>query len=279
MSIIRQCEYRMPTDLNFFHPRWPVFYEDNHLLALFKPAGLLAQGDHTGAPSLLDLAKQWLKERHQKPGRVFLGLVHRLDRPVAGVMLLARTSKAAARLSAQFRSGSTQKIYMAVVEGVPINRSVSLSHHIERRGRWCGIVPTAKSHSREAHLHFQLIDSIAERSLLRVVLETGRKHQIRLQLSQAGLPIVGDVRYGASAPLSSRQIALVAKELTIEHPTRRMTVRFVSPLPAGWPWPMSPVSHSLPFWNWNDFSLDKDPMVQIGTEFRRGSTSRSTDGT
>lgn len=269
----------MLTDLHFFHSHWPVFYEDNHLLALFKPAGLLAQGDHTGAPSLLDLAKLWVKKRHHKPGRVFLGLVHRLDRPVAGVMLFARTSKAAARLSAQFRAGSPQKIYLAVVEGIPDRPAISLSHHIERRGRWCGIVPTATSHSREAHLQFQLLDSSAERSLLRVVLKTGRKHQIRLQLSHAGHPLVGDVRYGASQPLPSRQIALVAKELTIEHPTRGIPIQFVSPLPAGWPWPIPQTGDSLPFWNWDDMGLANDQVVQTGTEFLDRSTNESTDDT
>jgi 23S rRNA pseudouridine1911/1915/1917 synthase len=251
----------MPTDMHFYHPRWPVFHEDNHLLALFKPAGLLAQGDHSRAPSLLDLAKAWVKERHRKPGRVFLGLVHRLDRPVAGVMLFARTSKAAARLSTQFRTGSIRKVYLAVVEGVPLRRSETLVHHIERQGRLCRIVPAATGRSRKARLHFHLIDSVAERSLLQVVLETGRRHQIRLQLSHAGHPLVGDVRYGASAALESRQIALLAKELTIEHPTRRLPVRFVCPSPAGWPWPMSHAADVSPLWNWDDFGFGKDLLA------------------
>lgn len=251
----------MPTDMHFYHPRWPVFYEDNHLLALFKPAGLLAQGDHSGTPSLLDMAKLWVKERHQKPGRVFLGLVHRLDRPVAGVMLFARTSKAAARLSAQFRTGAIRKVYLAVVEGVPSRRSETLFHHIERQRRWCRIVPSATGRSREARLHFHLIDSVAERSLLQVVLETGRRHQIRLQLSHAGLPLVGDVRYGARTSLESRQIALLAKELTIEHPTRKLPMRFVCPLPTGWPWPVSHAVDMSPLWNWDDFGVDTDLLT------------------
>ncbi len=263
----------------FYHPNWPVFHEDNHLLALYKPAGLLAQGDHTGAPSLLDLAKPWMKERYQKPGGVFLGLVHRLDRPVAGVMLFARTSKAAARLSAQFRTGSIHKVYLAVVEGVPLRRSESLIDNIERQGRICRIVPSATDRSREARLHFHLIESNAERSLLKVVLETGRRHQIRLQLSHVGLPLVGDVRYGARAPLEARQIALLARELTIEHPTRRRPVRFVCPLPSGWPWPASQADGISPFWNWSDFDSIKERLETSRIEYRHQITCGLTDGT
>lgn len=267
------------TDMYFYHPRWPVFHEDNHVLALYKPAGLLAQGNHTGAPSLLDLAKLWVKERYQKPGRVFLGLVHRLDQPVAGVMLFARTSKAAARLSAQFRTGSIHKVYLAVVEGVPLRRSESLTDYIERRGRECRIVPTATDRSREARLHFHLIESDAKRSLLQVVLETGRRHQIRLQLSHAGLPLVGDVRYGASTPLESRQIALLARELTIEHPTRRLPVRFVCPLPDGWPWPASRAGDMAPCWNWDDFGFNKERLKTSRVDFCHQITCGSTGGT
>ena len=116
----------------FYHPDWPVLYEDNHLLALYKPAGLLVQGDHTGADSLLDLAKAWLKERYHKKGEAFLGLVHRLDRPVAGVVLFCRTSKAASRISEQFRSGRIQKYYLAIVTGNPATSSGQLIDHIER---------------------------------------------------------------------------------------------------------------------------------------------------
>jgi len=267
------------TDNHFYHPRWPVIHADNHLLALYKPAGLLAQRNHTGAPSLLDLAKLWVKERYQKPGRVFLGLLHRLDRPVAGVMLFARTSKAAARLSAQFRSGSIHKVYLAIVEGVPARQSESLTDYIERRGRNCRIVPAVTDNSREARLHFHWIESDAKRSLLQVVLETGRRHQIRLQLSHAGLPLVGDVRYGASAPLESRQIALLARELTIEHPTRRLPVRIVCPLPDGWPWPASQADDMAPFWNWDDFGFGKELLEKSQVEYPRQVTFGSTAGT
>jgi 23S rRNA pseudouridine1911/1915/1917 synthase len=240
----------------FYHPRWPVFFEDNHLLALFKPAGLLAQGDRSGAVCLLELAKEWLKERHAKPGRVFLGLVHRLDRPVAGVMLFARTSKAAARLSAQFRCGTIQKTYLAVVEGTPDQPDGNLCNHIERRGLSCRILSGSTARSREARLQYRLIESTGKRSLLLVTPETGRRHQIRLQLSHAGHAIVGDVRYGAVSPLKDRQIALLAREIIVMHPTLKTPLRLVCPLPAGWPWPAAPEGMPTPFWNYDDFLRD-----------------------
>ncbi|MGW8186028.1 MAG: RluA family pseudouridine synthase [Desulfobacterales bacterium] len=240
----------------FYHPRWPVLYEDNHLLALFKPAGLLAQGDRSGAVCLLELAKGWLKERHAKAGRVFLGLVHRLDRPVAGAMLFARTSKAAARLSDQFRCGTIQKIYLAVVEGTPDQPDGNLYNHIERQGLSCRIISEPSARSREARLRYRLIDSTGNRSLLQVTPETGRRHQIRLQLSHTGHAIMGDVRYGAVNPLKDRQIALLAREIIVMHPTLNTPLRLVCPLPVGWPWPAAPEQVPAPLWNYDDFLRD-----------------------
>ena len=128
--------------LCFFDPRWPVLYEDNHLLAVYKPSGLLVQGDRTGDVCLLDLGKRWLKARYHKPGNVFLAMVHRLDRPVAGVVLFARTSKAAGRLSRQFRERSVDKQYLAVVGGSVSGDTDRLIDHIERRDRLSRVVPT-----------------------------------------------------------------------------------------------------------------------------------------
>jgi 23S rRNA pseudouridine1911/1915/1917 synthase len=239
--------------IKFFHDRWPVFYSDNHLLAVYKPAGLLVQGDQSGDVCLLELAKQWVKQRHRKPGNVFLGLVHRLDRPVAGVLLFARTSKAAARLSEQIRSSSVRKVYLAVVEGKKPPPSARLLHHIERLGKNSCIVQRQTPTSREARLSYRLLDSAGDRSLLEIELETGRRHQIRLQLAQIGCPIVGDCRYGASDPLGARQIALFARQLTIAHPTRHDSLTFCAPLPMGWPWPAIPASADAPLWNFEDF--------------------------
>jgi 23S rRNA pseudouridine1911/1915/1917 synthase len=239
----------------FLHKRWPVFHEDNHLLVLYKPAGLLVQGDETGAPNLLDLAKAWIRQRHRKPGQAFLGLVQRLDRPVAGVMLFARTSKAAARLSAQLRARQIRKIYLAVVAGRHLLPAGVLSHAIERRDRLSAVVPQPTALSREARLAYRVLDVQGDRSLVAVELETGRKHQIRLQLAHIGCPIMGDVRYGAPSPLASRQIALFARELSVEHPTRRERMTFCSPLPLGWPWPSADIPDHAPLWNWDDYGI------------------------
>lgn len=257
--------------IKFFHDRWPVFYSDNHLLAVYKPAGLLVQGDQSGDVCLLELAKQWVKQRHQKPGNVFLGLVHRLDRPVAGVMLFARTSKAAARLSEQIRSSSVRKVYLAVVEGEKPASSARLVHLIERLGKNSRIVPRQTPASREARLSYRLLDSAGGRSLLEVELETGRRHQIRLQLAHIGCPIVGDCRYGASRALSARQIALFASRLTIVHPTQRQPLTFSAPLPAGWPWSGSPSAAEPPPWNFEDFQPEN---VMPAEAWRPGSPGR-----
>jgi 23S rRNA pseudouridine1911/1915/1917 synthase len=240
----------------FLHERWPVFHEDNHLLVLYKPAGLLVQGDETGAANLLDLAKAWIQQRHRKPGRVFLGLVQRLDRPVAGVMLLARTSKAAARLSAQLRTRQTRKVYLAVVEGrLPSDRG-ELTHHLERQGRLSRVVPQPSASSREARLAYQVQEIAGGRNLVAVELLTGRKHQIRLQLAHIGCPIVGDVRYGFQAPLAAGPIALLAREIRFEHPTRRELLSFACPLPVGWPWPAAGIPANAPLWNWDDYGIN-----------------------
>jgi 23S rRNA pseudouridine1911/1915/1917 synthase len=240
----------------FLHPSWPLFFEDNHLLVLYKPAGLLVQGDQTGDESLLELAKGWLKRRHDKPGRVFLSLVHRLDRPVAGVMVFCRTSKAAARLSEQFRSGTVRKTYLAVTEGRIEQSEGRLINLLERRNdRSSRIVLEPGQNTREARLSYRVLDRAVSRSLVEIELETGRRHQIRLQLSHIGFPIVGDVRYGASSPMPRGQIALLARKLSFEHPTRKEMLEFMCPLPHGWPWPMPRAGGiQAPPWNWAELA-------------------------
>lgn len=235
----------------FFHPSWPLLHQDNHLLVLYKPAGLLVQGDETGDPCLLDLGKRWIRDNFQKPGRVYLGLVHRIDRPVAGVVLFCRTSKAAARLSDQFRRGTVRKRYLAVVEGRVALKSGRLVHHLERRDdRSSRVVACPTETSREARLSFEVLDAGSSRSLLLVHLETGRRHQIRLQLAHCGHPILGDLRYGASYPLEQKQIALLAWELSVGHPTGGHSITFQSPLPLGWPWDVPHTTAPRPPWNW-----------------------------
>lgn len=226
--------------------------EDNHLLGLYKPAGLLVQGDRTGDASLLDLAKLWLKERYGKPGRVFLGLVHRLDRPVAGAVLFARTSKAASRLSEQFRRGTAEKTYLAVVEGKMAEPRGRLVHFVERGEGSSRIVPASWARGREARLRYRVLEEAGGRSLVEVLLETGRRHQIRLQLAHAGCPVAGDLRYGAASPLPGRQVALLAWRLRVEHPVRREPVLLESPRPRGWPWPGEDEEAWGVPWDWKE---------------------------
>ncbi|ABK16846.1 RluA family pseudouridine synthase [Syntrophobacter fumaroxidans] len=244
----------------FYHPLWPIIYEDNHLLGLYKPAGLLVQGDRTGEASLLDLGKKWLKECCGKPGKVFLAMVHRLDRPVAGVVLFCRTSKAAARISAQFRSGRIRKHYLAVAEGDVTPSAGRLVNQLERHDeRSSVIVAEATPRSREARLSYRVLDVAGSRSLLEIELETGRHHQIRLQLAHLGFPILGDLRYGASAPLPGRQVALFATQLELEHPTRKESLLLRCPLPQSWPWPSTREETGAPPWNWSELEPLLDP--------------------
>lgn len=228
--------------MTFFHPRWPVFHEDNHLLVLYKPAGLIMQRGRSAKPNLVDLAKAWLKVRYNKPGRVFAGMVHRLDAPVAGVLVLARTSKAAARLSEQFRQNRVRKTYLAVVQGRPAQPDGRLVHRLVRWGRYSRVA----EEGREAALSYRLLESGAAQSLLEVHLETGRRHQIRAQLAAMGCPILGDTAYGASGALPHGCIALLARQLAFVHPTRQTPMAYVSPAPVGWP--MADQDPRRPYW-------------------------------
>ncbi len=215
-----------------------ILHEDNHLLAVAKPAGLLVQGDRTGDETLTDVCKAYLKEKYEKPGNVYLGLVHRLDRPVSGVVLLARTSKAASRLSAQFRDGKVRKTYLAVVEGRPSRSKGELVHHLAARADASGRTRCEQSSfegSRESRLIYKILVDGA-RSVLQVDPITGRRHQIRVQLSALGCPIVGDVKYGASEPLSDRSVALHALRLECAHPVGGKPMVFEAPTPVGGPW-------------------------------------------
>jgi len=215
-----------------------ILYEDNHLLAVYKPAGVLSQGDETGDPTLLDAAKAWLKDKYAKPGNVFLGLVHRLDRPVAGVLLFARTSKAASRLSAEFREGRVEKLYRAVVEGKPEPAEGTLKGHLvkDEEAKRSRLVDAGTAGAREAELHYRVLGTAEGASLLEITPRTGRSHQIRVQLAGIGHPIVGDVKYGARAPLPGGAIALYARMLSFKHPTRDETVEIAAGPPPGWPW-------------------------------------------
>lgn len=202
-----------------------IIYEDNHLLVVNKPAGQLVQGDQTGRSTLLEEAKVWLKEKYNKPGNVFLGLVHRLDRQASGVVVLARTSKAASRLSAEIRSRRPRKTYWAQVGG-EVPPDGELVDRLERQEFSSRVV--AAPAGKEARLSYRRLAFTEQVSLVEIALETGRHHQIRVQFAHRGHPILGDRRYGSLQPFCDDAIALHAREMVIQHPTRDEEMSFVA---------------------------------------------------
>lgn len=198
-----------------------ILYEDNHLIAVFKPAGVLVQGDETGDRCLMAEVKDYLKEKYQKPGNVFLGLIHRLDRPVSGVILFAKTSKGASRLSEQFRAHTSKKIYHALVIGVPKNPAGTLVHWLSKdeRKNKVEVFGRETDGALRAELDYAVERTIGKNALVKIILKTGRPHQIRAQMAAMGNPIVGDIKYGAPAALSDKSIALCATALTFQTAT------------------------------------------------------------
>jgi len=215
-----------------------IIYEDNHLLIVEKPPNLLTQGDATGDVCLVDKMKRYLKIKYQKPGDVYVGCVHRLDRPVGGLVALARTGKAAARLSEQLRAHTMQRDYLAVVDcAAPAKPAEAFPASGTLRDDLCKDdatgnvlwVPPHTPGAQEAILHWQrlAVDLQRHTALVHIRLETGRKHQIRVQLAHAGYPIVQDLRYGHGEP--GEPIALWGAVLRLTHPTRQQPMTFISP--------------------------------------------------
>lgn len=213
-----------------------VLFEDNHLLAVSKAPGEIVQGDRTGDEPLVETCKAYIKEKYSKPGAVFLGVAHRLDRPVSGVVLFARTSKALTRLNDAFRRrDDLQKVYLALVEGRPERPAATLVHHLLRNRDQNKSYPVRKGtkEEKEAVLEYRVMAQPTKgQTLLEIHLHTGRHHQIRAQLAAIGCPIIGDVKYGASLPLPDASIALHAHSLTLIHPVRREPITFTAPLPS-----------------------------------------------
>lgn len=220
-------------------PNIPIIYEDNHLLVIDKPAGLLSQEDHTGDPDVLNLCKQYIKKKYNKPGDVFLGLVHRLDRPVSGVMVLARTSKAASRLSYQIRKRTISKTYWALVEGqAPVFGE--FVHFLEKNNR-TNVVKAYKSpkgKAKESRLKFISIKQSSKFSVVEVDLITGRPHQIRVQFAKEGHTLWGDHKYGNPKGNGNQDIALRSVKMELEHPTKKELMILKAPKPTGQPWNM-----------------------------------------
>lgn len=208
-----------------------VLFEDNHCIAVAKPHGLLTQADATGDDSLLERVRAFIKERDTKPGNVFLGLVHRLDRPVGGVIIFGKTSKGASRLSEQFRAHTVTKTYWAAVEGAPEAERGIVKQWIAKDER--SNVATAYDHevpgSKEAELSYRVLATDGGATLVEVKPLTGRSHQIRLGMKALGTPIVGDVKYGAKAGfMEGKAIALFAVSLDFETPTGQEPVRAIA---------------------------------------------------
>jgi 23S rRNA pseudouridine1911/1915/1917 synthase len=220
-------------------PKLDVLYEDNHLLVVNKPAGLPTQGVVEGAASVVTLAKAYLKQKYKKPGNVYLGVVSRLDASTSGVLVLARTSKGAGRLAEQFRERETEKIYWALVERPPTPPAGELSHWVLKNDRKLRmeVVPPRTNCAQHAKLAYQTLRTEKERALVEVRLHTGRKHQVRLQLSTIGCPILGDHKYGSRAEFPGGGIALHAQRLAIEHPTTKERLEFQAPPPKVWKMP------------------------------------------
>jgi 23S rRNA pseudouridine1911/1915/1917 synthase len=216
-------------------------FEDNHCLAVNKPAGLLSQGDISGELSLVDLVRQDLKTRYRKLGNVYVGLVHRLDRPTSGVVLLAKTSKAAGRLSSQFRSGQISKAYWAIIEGVVpepagqwVDRLVK-----DRQANRVDVLDQGSEQGQMAQVDFEVLERLGQYTKLVLKPATGRSHQLRIQLASRGMPILGDRKYGSKKNLMAEdgglRIALHARQLTFMHPTLRVAISVEAPVPADWP--------------------------------------------
>ena len=210
-----------------------IIYEDNHLLAVEKPANMLSQADGTGDADLLTVLKDYIKMKYNKPGNVFLGLVHRLDRPVGGAMVFAKTSKAASRLSEQIRKGDFGKTYLAVVHGAPVPPSGRLEHYLAKDERTNTVRAVAYNNveGKKAVLDYEVLRNESELSLVKINLLTGRPHQIRAQFSAAGHPLYGDARYGRGLNRPGRQIALWSLRIACKHPTNGEDMVFESTPP------------------------------------------------
>lgn len=210
-----------------------IVYEDNHLLVVNKAPGEIVQGDKTGDTPLVETLKLWLKEKYAKPGNVFCGVVHRLDRPVSGLVIFAKTSKALSRLNEMFRNGEVNKTYWAITRNLPPKEEDTLTHYItttERNNKSYASL-TEKKGSQKAVLKYRHIASTDRYHLLEVNLLTGRKHQIRVQLSAIGCPIKGDLKYGDKRSNPDGSISLMSHRIEFTHPVSGNKIDVTAPVP------------------------------------------------
>lgn len=222
-----------------------VIYEDNHVIVVIKPQNIPSQGDVSGDKDMINLVRDYLREKYNKPGNVYVGLVHRLDRPTGGVMVFAKTSKAAARLTEQIKNGIMQKFYYAVVEGTPKKQTDKLSNYLKKntQNNMVTVVNVGVEDAKMAELEYETVETVQNYSLIKVKLITGRSHQIRVQMKHIGNPLVGDMRYNPHFKESKCNMALWASELKFVHPTTKENLTFkVFPPTTNAPWK---------FFNWD----------------------------
>lgn len=210
-----------------------VVYEDNHIIIVYKRSGEIVQGDKTGDEPLSETVKQWIKEKHNKPGNVFLGVVHRLDRPVSGLVVFAKTSKALSRLNEMFRVGNVHKTYWAIVKNRPRQLEGTLTHWLVRNEKQNKSYAHDKEvrNSKKAVLNYKVIGASERYTLIAVELLTGRHHQIRCQLAKMGCPIKGDLKYGADRSNPDGSISLLSRHVEFIHPVSKEPISIDSPLP------------------------------------------------
>lgn len=215
-----------------------ILHEDNHLLVINKAAGVLVQGDATGDKPLVELCKEYIKEKYQKPGEVFLGVVHRLDRPVSGVVVFARTSKALERMNELFRNKETKKTYWALVGNKPNQPEGTLIHWLVKDEKKNKTTAFKKEHQQgqRSELSYRHLISKSGMHLLEVQPVTGRPHQIRVQLASMGCPIVGDVKYGFEVGNADNSICLHARQLQFIHPIKKEPLTIQADLPKNQFW-------------------------------------------
>ena len=210
-----------------------VLYEDNHIIVVNKKSGEIVQGDKTGDVPLSDIVKTWIKDKYGKEGNVFLGVVHRLDRPVQGVVVFAKTSKALTRLNDMFRKAYVHKTYWAITQNKPKEIEGTLTHWLVRNEKQnkSYAYDTEKPNSKKAVLHYKMLAESERYYLIEVNLMTGRHHQIRCQLAKLGCPIKGDLKYGAKRSNPDGSISLLARRVEFLHPVSKKQIEIVAPLP------------------------------------------------
>lgn len=210
-----------------------VLYEDNHIIIVNKTVSEIVQGDKTGDKPLSEIVKEYLKEKYNKPGNVFLGVTHRLDRPTSGIVVFARTSKALPRLNEMFKNKEVKKTYWAIVKNAPKLTEATLKHYLVRNEKQnkSYAYDAEKPNSKPAVLHYKLIARSDKYNLLEIDLETGRHHQIRCQLAKIGCPIKGDLKYGAERSNTDGGISLHARRISFTHPVSKELIEVTAPLP------------------------------------------------